>query len=285
MSNLNIRSKIRPFRHFATYNTGWGKDQTFDDIYAVLAPYAVKLFRKYGAFTNEIPDALQRGFMAFWEQLSANPDMLATMSKTQAVSIILNRGGISIERRRKKRYASLEDLATESSDFEDFALTGLESDRSERWAAWATAADYRIDIECIMTRLALKYQNMSRYLFALYAVTTSVTITDAAAALGMNMKHFAEVYVKEVREEVQREFAAIYQPPKEWIEKYRSGHVAPAKRVLERHLDNPNYVAAIRSLLDEQLPDVAAAQYRVKPGTIRACRTRARKELAAAYGG
>jgi hypothetical protein len=283
--NSSIRSKIRPFRHFATYDTGWAKDQTFDDIYAVLAPYAVKLFRKYKAFDNEIPDALQRGFMHFWERLSAEPDMLTTMSKTNAVSIILNRGGINIERRRKMRCDRLEDFSTDSLDYDDYTLTGLEHDRSERWAAWATAADYRIDIERIMTRLAIKYQNMPRFLFALYAVTTEVTIGNAASMLGMERDHFAETCVKPIREEVQREFSAIYEPPKAWIEKYRAGYVAPAKRVLARHQHNLNYTAAIHSLLDEQQPDDAARRFNVHPKTLRFYRTQARKDLASAYGG
>lgn len=285
MSQFNIRSKIRPFRHFATYDTGWAKDQTFDDIYAVLAPYAGKLLRKYGAYTNEIPDGLQRGFMRFWEDLVANPDMLASMTKHNAVSIVINRACVGTERRRQAKYDRLEKFSSDTLDYEDYMLSGLENDRTERFAAWATATDYRIDIERIMTRLALKYQNMPRFLFALYAVTTSVTIADAASMLGMERDHFGETCVAPIREEVMREFAAIYDVPKPWIEKYRAGYVRPAHKLLEKYAHHPVHVAAIRSLLHGMSPDAAAGIYKVHPGTIRFYRTRARKELASVYGG
>ena len=52
-------------------------------------------------------------------------------------------------------------------------------DRDERWAAWATDVDIRIDIERIMEKLADKYADSFKHLVALYDVTTQVSRMDA----------------------------------------------------------------------------------------------------------
>lgn len=166
-------------------------------------------------------------------------------------------------------------------------LTGLEAERSEIWAAWATAADLRIDLERIFARLTAEYEALPephrlRFFVALYYVTTQVKLEDAALVAGINFHYLLDSYVSIVRRHVEAAFGELYQPGTRWLDKFKRGHQAPALRLLAQYADNPRMTYAIRSLLDEQHPTDAR----------RACpwpnnnqyRARAQKILMRMYG-
>ena len=112
--------------------------------------------KNFGVLPDELPDCGQIGFMVLWETLSAQRDFLAQTTRRQAVFFILARCKISSMRCGENRYDSLDALISSDwhSTSDEHAITGLEADRDERWAAWATDMDIRIDIERIMEKLA-----------------------------------------------------------------------------------------------------------------------------------
>ena len=73
MSKSLIRSKIRqqikPFSGSPTYCTGWAGYRTFAQIMADCSPLAATMLRRRYIDYVDIPDALQRGYMVFYEKL------------------------------------------------------------------------------------------------------------------------------------------------------------------------------------------------------------------------
>ena len=253
----SIRNKIRPFPRVAVYPTGWGGNLTFAQIMEDCSPLAATLMRKRHVDNKDIPDALQRGFMVFWERLANDPQMLAKESK-YAVAFMVESNCHLNYWKRHKRHLSLDGLERDDTDHPDeWLITGLEANRSERWAAWATAVDMRLDIERAFAQLVETYTMLAepestRLLIALYYLTTQVELRDAALIANVNHHYLLSNYVSIVRKDVKRVFGELYRPGMRWIEKYKRGHQDPALLVLERYADNPRMTYAIRSLLEEQ---------------------------------
>ena len=252
-----IRAQIKPFSGPQTYPTGWNGYRTFAQIMGDCSPLAAAIMRERYIDNVDIPDALQRGFMVFYEKLSADPDMLADDNKYGvAFPVVANCHANYWNRHR--RHHSLEGQAQDQSgDTDEWLLTGLESRRSERWAAWATATDVKLDIENAFARLTEKYTAMNqtlgfRMLVGLYYMTTSVELKDAALIAGISHHYLLDKYVSQVRKDVREIFGEFYTPGMRWIEKYQRGHLEPALQVLERYADNPRMTYAIHTLLEEK---------------------------------
>ena len=156
-------SQIKPYPRTAVYPTSWAGGMTFQQIYDDLAHYASNVMKHFGILPHEIPDCLQIGFMVLWETLSAQRDFLAQKTRRQAVFFVLARCKISSMRCGENRYDSLDALISDDwhNTSDEHAITGLEADRDERWAAWATDVDIRIDVEQNMRKLAAKYATRS----------------------------------------------------------------------------------------------------------------------------
>ena len=253
----DIRFNIRPFPRIAVYPTGWGGSLTFAQIMDDCSPLAVTLMRKRHIDNKDIPDALQRGFMVFWERLVKDPEMLAEESK-YAVAFMVEANCHQNYWKRHSRHISLDGLESNDTDHPDeWMLTGFEANRTEQWAAWATAVDMRLDIERAFAQLVETYMMLAdpestRLLIALYYLTTQVELKDAALIANINHHYLLDSYVSIVRKDVQRVFGELYRPGMRWIEKYKRGHQEPALLVLERYADNPRMTYAIRSLLEEK---------------------------------
>ncbi|MBE2271226.1 MAG: hypothetical protein IAE80_23530 [Anaerolinea sp.] len=207
-----FRSQIRPYPRTPVYPTTWAGYQTFDQIYDNLAFYASNVMKNFGIRPHELPDCLQIGFMVLWETLTQQPDFLAQKTRRQAVFFILARCKISSMRYGEGRYDRLDELITDDwhDTADEHAITGLEADHDERWAAWATDVDMRIDIERIMVKLAAKYEHSPKHLVALYFITTQVNRTDAASILRTDKFRWHKRYVLPLRAEVQYEFAQVF---------------------------------------------------------------------------
>jgi len=282
MSELKNSFGIRPFPREDVYPTRWAGERTFAQIMDDCTPLAAYLIRRYKKINpHEFPDALQRGFMVVWERLSQNPSLFADADKIAVAGIVRSNFGDNYHQRHQRHLSldALEDQGLDAAD--EWMVTGFEANRTEVWAAWATATDLRIDIERIMGRLADIYQKMCephgfRHLVALYYLTTQVELKDAALIADINHHHLLDNYVSVVRKDVMREFGELYQPGTRWIEKYKRGHMEPALLILEKYGNNPGMIAAIRSLLEEKTPP----QSRDVKGYHR---MRARRALEAAY--
>lgn len=250
-----IRKQIKPFSGPPTYPTGWGGYRTFGEIMGDCSPLAAAIMRERGVDNVDIPDALQRGFMVFYEKLSADPDMLDGQSR-YAVAFPVYANCHTNYWQRHRRHTSLEGMtANGAHDPDEWLITGLEANRSERWASWATATDMRLDVERAFANLVDLFSSMeeptaSRMLVALYYMTTRVQLKDAAMIVGINYHYLLDNYVSAVRKHVQHEFSELYKPGLRWIEKYQRGHLEPAQRVLDRYEDNPRMTYAINSLLE-----------------------------------
>lgn len=73
------------------------------------SPLAATLMRKRHIDNKDIPDALQRGFMVFWERLVKDPQMLAEESK-YAVAFMVEANCHQNYWKRHSRHISLDGL-------------------------------------------------------------------------------------------------------------------------------------------------------------------------------
>jgi len=129
-----------------------------------------------------------------------------------AVYFILARCKISTLRYREQQYDSFEELVSDDrhDTADEHAITGWEYNREERWAAWATDIDLRLDVEQVMGKLAAKYIDSPKHLIALYQVTTSVKRCDAAQLAGVTHWNWLKTYVEPVLRDVRYEFAQVF---------------------------------------------------------------------------
>ncbi len=142
------QEQTHPFQPVVTYPTGWAGERTFAQIMDDCTPLAATLIRKHGIAYQDFPDALQRGFMVVWERLVQDTQMFAHADKYAVVRIVEANCGMNYWRRHD-RHLSLDALAgiiTEDHP-DEWMVTGLEANRSELWAAWATATDLRITFD------------------------------------------------------------------------------------------------------------------------------------------
>jgi hypothetical protein len=301
--------QINPFPCVALYPTGWAGEMTFEHIYDDLAHYASNVMKCNGLCPDEIPECLQIGFMVLWETLTGQHDFLLQRTRRQAVFFILARCKISSMRYQAARCDSLDAMISDDwhNTPDEHAIDGLQQQRGERWAGWATQIDMRVDIERVMCRLAEKYADSLKHLAALYYITTQVSRADAAALAGLTPWNWMQNYVKPVLQDVRYEFAQVfhkqhdYLPPQvkpladrsrdgrfttpygAWREQYRQGRVAPAESLLERYRYAPCIVHALQAQIDGKTYTQAAISAGRNPKSFRRHMKRAAQLLAAAY--
>lgn len=304
-----ICSQIRPYAQAQIYPTGWAGRQTSVQLYDDLIEYAANVMKRNGLQPNERPECLQIGFTALLETLKSKHEFLADKTRQQAVFFILARCKISSLRAYDRRHESLEAYVSTDwrSSADEHVITGYEHDRDERWAAWATDVDNRIDIERIMHKLAVKYIDSFRHLIALYYITTQISRKDAAALAGLTPWNWMQNYVEPVLRDVQYAFAQVFceqhgypQPESKplvdrpsdgrfttpygaWREQYRQGRTEPAKSLLERYGHTPCIVHALQAQIDGKSYAQAADALGRNPKSFRRHMKRAAQLLAAAY--
>jgi hypothetical protein len=269
---MSASSLIRPFPKTAVYPASWSQPLTFEQLYDDLAHYATCVMTSYGILPHQLPECLQIGMMALWEQLCLDHTFLKTKTRRQAVFFILARCKISTLRYHECQYDRLEPLveADWRGNGEEFAILGLEANRDERWAAWATRIDLRTDIARLLCQFAAKYEDSLPHLVALYALTTNVTYRDAATILGLSRPfRWIRTVVEPLQIELQLAFSELLEqrvverinviaapsphtdaPPRAWRDAYRGGNHAPALYLLNKHEKNTSLVQALRDQLD-----------------------------------
>jgi DNA-directed RNA polymerase specialized sigma24 family protein len=308
MSTFNIK----PFPRVAVYPTSWAEPMTFEQLHDDLVHYASNVLKSYGVLPHQLPDCLQNGFMALWETLSAQPDFLAEKTRRQAVFFILARSKISTMQYQAQMYDSLDAMVTDDwHNTADEQIDGMQHQRGERAAGFATQVDMRLDIERVMHKLATKYADSLRHLAALYYITTQVTRQDAAAIAGMTPWNWTQSYVVPLLAEVRYEFAEAllethdYPAPKPmidhqgknrstgrfvspyraWREQYSAGHIAPAEALLDQYRHTPCLSLALQAQLDGKGYRKAAADVGRSANTFKKHMNRAARLLSEAYAG
>jgi hypothetical protein len=310
----SIRSKIVPFSAVkqkpTQYETSWAGLQTFEQIYENLAHYVSNVMKRNGFRPHEIPECLQMGFMVLWETLTQQPDFLAQKTRQKVVFFVLARCKISSLRYGEGRYDSYEALTSDDwhSTADEHAITGLEANRDERWAAWATDVDIRADIERIMCKLAEKYGHSLKHMIALYHLTTQVSRIDAAKIVGAEPFRWHQRYAQPVLQDLRYEFAEVFleshdyalvgevempeerqklgrfsSPYTNWRDQYEQGNTAPADALLERYRGTVCVAGAIRAQLEGKTYRQAALDIGRNPKTFPRYMKRAARMLAAAY--
>lgn len=233
-----IRAKIRPFPREAHYPTGWGDALTFAEIRDTLTPSINRLMRYYHYVEVDIPDMIAHGFMRLWEELSQQPNLLATTDQGGAVKWVMYRSGSSHYKKFYRREMYLEDAATRSGDPDDFMIDGYDHQHLIDHAQYAEAVDLRIDIEQAIRRMAEKYMHSQAHLAALYYITTSVRPDDAAALAGRSGTKkcwWLTSVVKPMREELS-DLLGLFRPsPITWQQKLLAGEKDPLLRLVEQY--------------------------------------------------
>jgi hypothetical protein len=304
-----IRSQITPYTQVQAYPTGWAGRQTSAQLHDDLVEYAVNVMKRNGLQSHERPECLQIGFAALLVTLKEQHQFLADKTRQQAVFFILARCKSSSLRAYDRRHESLEAYVSADwrSSADEHVITGYEHDRDERWAAWATDVDIRIDIEQIMHKLAAKYIDSFKHLIALYYITTQISRKDAAALAGLTPWNWMQNYVEPVLQDVQYEFAQVFReqhdyprpefktlsgrpasgrfttPYGAWREQYRQGRTEPAKSLLEQYRKTPCIVHALQAQIDGKSYIQAAVATGRNPKSFRRHMKRAAQLLAAAY--
>ena len=302
--------QIKPFPCVAVYPTSWAGEMSFEQIYDGLAHYASNVMKRNGFRPHEIPECLQIGFMVLWETLTEQHDFLLQKTRRQAVFFILARCKISSMRYQAGRYDSLDALTSDDwHNTADEQIDGLQHQRGERWAGWATEVDMRVDIERVMCLLAEKYADSLKHLAALYFITTQVSRTDAASIAGVTPWNWYKHYVLPVLAKVRYEFAQVFlethsytmpepivkptnknrqpgrftSPYREWRESYRQGNTAPAEALLDQYAHTPCLILALQAQIDGRTYQQAAEHYGRKFNSFKKHMKRAAKLLKAAY--
>ena len=304
--------QIKPFPRVAVYPTSWAEAMTFEQIHNDLAYYASNVLKSYGVLPHPLPDCLQNGFMALWETLSAQRDFLAQKTRRQAVFFILARSKISTMQYQSQMYDSLDAIVSDDwHNTVDEQIDGMQHQRGERWAGWATEIDMRIDIERVMHKLATKYADSLRHLAALYYITTQVSRQDSASIAGMTPWNWYQGYVLPVLADVRYEFAQAFlethdypvpkpmiehldksrctgrfiSPYRAWREQYLAGHTAPAEVLLDQYRHTPCLSLALQAQIDGKGYRMAAADVGHSANTFKKHMKRAARLLSQAYAG
>jgi hypothetical protein len=304
--------QIKPFPCVAIYPTSWAEPMTFEQIHDDLAHYASNVLKSYGVLPHQLPDCLQNGFMALWETLSAQHEFLAQKTRRQAVFFILARSKISTMQYQAKMYDSLDAMISDGwHNTVDEQIDGMQHQRGERWAGWATEIDMRIDIERVMHKLVTKYGDSLRHLAALYYITTQVSRHDAASIAGMTPWNWVQSYVLPVPAEVRYEFAEAFlethdypapkpiieypdknrsngrfvSPYRAWRDQYSAGHTAPAEALINQYGHTPCLSLALQAQIDGKGYRAAAADVGHSANTFKKHMNRAARLLSKAYAG
>jgi hypothetical protein len=248
--------------------------------------------------------------MALWETLTQQRDFLTTKTRRQAVFFILARSKISTMQYQAGMYDSLDALtSTDWHNTADEQIDGMQHQRGERWAGFATEIDMQVDIERVMHKLAGKYADSLRHLVALYFITTQVSRQDAAGIAGMTPWNWYNSCVLPVLADVRYEFAQVFMeqhdypapqlmiertdqsrrtgrfisPYLAWRDEYRAGHTAPADALLEQYRHTPCLSLALRAQLDGKSYRTAAADVGQSANTFKKHMKRAARLLHEAY--
>ncbi|MBL8166167.1 MAG: hypothetical protein JNJ61_29560 [Anaerolineae bacterium] len=289
MSNLDIRSKIRPFPRVATYPTGWAGLRTFEQIYDDLIPSFNRLLRYYRNHELDIPDLIAHAFMRLWIDISADTSMLATTDKGGALKLLLNRTNPQLYRKFYRREMYLEDIATRSGEPDDFVVDGYDHSHVIGYATYAEAIELRIDIEKVITEMAEKYMDSLPHLVALYYITTEVGPDNAAAIAGRSGTKkcwWLTSVVKPMREELCEKLELFKPRHQTWRDRHLAGVEAPLLRLVARYEAEGNLrmAATVQSMAAYESSKTLVDRLGLPKYTIHMLRRNAHKELNKVYG-
>jgi hypothetical protein len=290
-NRTRIRTRIRPFTDEVTYPTGWAGYLTFQQIIDQVTPWVVWQCRRFGFYGQDIPDALQTGFMNLWQDLAEDPNLLADFRRENVKWHVFRRAQTHFNRHYNYKQIPFTDIeAQRGYEIEEYGISGLSGrhprnwwDATERWATWTRQLDARLDITDALHAMAEEYADDIKGLVGLYILTTTVGSKEALD--GFNLAH-SMVYerITAIKHRLQR-VLADYEPihPRTWQERLADGEVEPYLAVVEHYKDKPLALKALYTLTtDAHVRKVAKDEKERKMITY--YRKKCRKRIEAAYG-
>jgi hypothetical protein len=211
------------------------------------------------------------------------------MDQGGATKWVMYRSGSSHYKKFYRREMYLEELATRSGDPDEFIIDGYEGAHYCHHARYTEAVDLRLDITRVMDFMAEKYQHSRAHLMALYYITTSVGLEDAASLAGRSgtkMAWWLTSIVKPMREELC-ELLGLERPGKTtWQEKVRAGDQTPLLHLVERfeQAGDTRMAVTLRALAEHESTKAIMDQLDLPKSHVHYLRRRAHQELNRAYG-
>lgn len=219
------------------YETHWRGTVTLEELLAdtQVRKVAFAKMRSLGYIGEDAQDCFQLGTVNLWIALQTQPELLADKGAAWVGVWIAHAGSRRSLWKHRARSVPLHDL--ELSRYT----------RPERWAAWATQVDKRIDFTLLMNTLAQRYDGDPLRLFALYSLTTSVKMKDVqfVAHADKNQLIQARNAVKnDLRELLADDESSMSDTY--WLEQLRRGeHPACVTQVAEQVMDNQRLLLAL----------------------------------------
>jgi len=269
------------------FMTGWAGMLTFAEIRDALTPNLYRLMHYYHFPEADLDDLHAHGFLRLWQELSDDPAFLENASKNEALRLLLNRLNPQHYRKFDRKEVSLEALADNSGEPDDFLIEGF-SIGGGRQAAFTRQVDLRLDLERAIHTLAERYQHSQPHLIALYYITTSVNVDHAASLAGRaggKKGWWLTSIVKPVREELQALLSAYDTRRNDWRSQFLAGDDVPLQQVIQRHASrgNSRMIAVLKSLAAQESCAALEKRLGVPKSTVFYLRRQAHSELNRAY--
>lgn len=204
--------------------------------------------RSLGYTHDDAEDCFQQGAIKLWKVLCEQPELLGDKGAAWVGIFIAHAGSHRALWKHTIRSAALSTSQADEPSADDHAMF-YHGRRPERWAAWATRADQRMDFVILMNTLAQRYLDDPLKLLALYTLTTSVKLKDVVPMTGIHSKRFAKVVGNAVRADIQElleQDTASSTEDEFWITQLTcSENVACVRRVGERVMHNQRLLLAL----------------------------------------
>jgi hypothetical protein len=221
-----------------TYATGWRGGVTLEELLCdrQVRKVAFAKMRSLGYTAEDAQDCFQLGTINLWKALQKEPNLLSDKGAAWV--------GVWIAQAGSRRSLWKHRAQTVTVDDPDL----YRSSRSERWAAWATRVDQRLDFALLMNALAQRYDGDSLKLFALYSLTTTVKMKDVQSVTCAHKNQMIEV-----RNAVKNDMRELLESDEDhnitdefWINQLQRGeNLECVARVAGRIMDNQRLLLAL----------------------------------------
>ena len=189
----------------AAYPTRWGGTMTLEQIISdpQVRRAAFAKAGRLGLDGEDLEDCVQQGFIKLWQQLVANPNLLADKGPVWAGIYVAYSGDTKKFHRHNQRQQKFTDPTFGWQDADEYLELGRLSGNMPTRADWTIEADETIDVDLFINTMIQHYADDPKKLVALQAVTGAISSQEAARKLGLHKKNFAASIGNPVRQEVQ----------------------------------------------------------------------------------
>ncbi len=230
-----LSPEVQPEPQFVTQ---WRGNATLEDILTDtnVKNVAFAKMRSLGYTDQDAEDCFQLGSLNLWKKLEEEPTLLCDKRAAWVGVWIALSGSRRALWKHRARCVPLD------------GAYHYGADRPERWAAFATRVDERIDFELLLNALAQRYDGDPLKLFALYSLITSVKTKDVTSVAGVQKNQMTEARnaVKADMHELLEGKAENERCDELWTDQLQRGeNLECVTRVAERVMDNQRLLLAL----------------------------------------